>query len=715
MTRPESILQWRGALSTLADHHFFDIIRMYLGEIKTPYNKQKLIEDLSVFLRKPETKQNIVAMMTTHEIEIVTAIHLFNAPTPEKLSRLFAAEESYGELFEELMNLEERLIIYRYKNTITGHMEFAVNPHLIETLEPLLTRESIFPEAKVVASAESDSVTLPAQNEAMLQLTPELLVAMLSFVADNPDLCKNDGAFKKKIETILPVVFPQVRNIRGLELLVQSLTNLGLMWKTDSGYALQNQRIQRFAQLAEPMQYAYIAASASGLLPRDVLQKQAQLIADIICSIPQRGYSKEVMLRNAYYLQNESAVHSGGEQRTGRFAALLRQANARTTEKSIDSLLYVTPETSELIQHAIDFGLLRCNGVTEEGKAVFVPGGIFAADPHESYPSVSIDSGFGITVLPGMSFRELLPVFQIAVPVKYDTILQMELSKKAVIRAFDAGCTPQQLQSDLQNVVNHELPQNLQFSFEDWYTSYTSASLFRGYILKILPEKELLVEKNPEFAPYIQMKIGPGIFLLNFASNQEANGVIAASGLDFIGQVHELHGVQESLPFAQVRISYRPPMSVPAPETTVSAGVAVTPFTEKERETFVAELKQTVLDKQLSTEQENELLSRIDRRIVVSASQLRADSVRPERMEASGMDFLGKVHVIEHALASTTLLQVTLDGVMELVEPVMLTKDDGDTMLKARTVPGGEEKTYSVARCQKIKRIRGAIFKETEY
>ena len=50
----ERILEWRESFSSLPDDYFFDIIHMYLGEIKTPYNKPKLIEELSTILRKKE-------------------------------------------------------------------------------------------------------------------------------------------------------------------------------------------------------------------------------------------------------------------------------------------------------------------------------------------------------------------------------------------------------------------------------------------------------------------------------------------------------------------------------------------------------------------------------------------------------------------------------------------------------------------------------------
>ena len=48
----ENVILWRESLTTMKDTHFFDLLRMYLGEIKTPYNKQNLIENLSSFLRK---------------------------------------------------------------------------------------------------------------------------------------------------------------------------------------------------------------------------------------------------------------------------------------------------------------------------------------------------------------------------------------------------------------------------------------------------------------------------------------------------------------------------------------------------------------------------------------------------------------------------------------------------------------------------------------
>ena len=49
------VMLWRESFLFLEENHFFEIMKMYLGEIKTPYNKQKLIANLEGFLHKKES------------------------------------------------------------------------------------------------------------------------------------------------------------------------------------------------------------------------------------------------------------------------------------------------------------------------------------------------------------------------------------------------------------------------------------------------------------------------------------------------------------------------------------------------------------------------------------------------------------------------------------------------------------------------------------
>jgi len=43
---------WKEAMLRLPERTFFVLMRLYLGEIKTPFNKQRLVESLGGFLSK---------------------------------------------------------------------------------------------------------------------------------------------------------------------------------------------------------------------------------------------------------------------------------------------------------------------------------------------------------------------------------------------------------------------------------------------------------------------------------------------------------------------------------------------------------------------------------------------------------------------------------------------------------------------------------------
>ena len=59
----------------------------------------------------------------------------------------------------------------------------------------------------------------------------------------------------------------------------------------------------------------------------------------------------------------------------------------------------------------------------------------------------------------------------------------------------------------------------------------------------------------------------------------------------------------------------------------------------------------------MADEQKEGLSDRIDRRIVINAEQLRPTSVRFEKLEATGMDFSGKLHVIDSSIESDSMIE----------------------------------------------------------
>ena len=279
----ENIMLWRESLSLMQDSHFFDLLQMYLGEIKTPYNKPNLIEQLSSFLRKEETKQTMISLLSKEDLELLTAIYLIPKITQKKLLKFFSTK-TVSELYEHLMNLEERLLIFRTTDKETGKILFKINPHLEQSLKPFLTKEKIINYS--VEFEESDI----CKNQAIL--SPELLAAFISFVVENPDLIKADGNFKKKIDIQLKEIFPQHTNLDFFKNLLNAFINLSIFRQTDDGIVVLFQRLKDFAKLTEIEQYVYLAVAATDRYPRDIIQKESQHLIEVLMQIEGACYSK---------------------------------------------------------------------------------------------------------------------------------------------------------------------------------------------------------------------------------------------------------------------------------------------------------------------------------------------------------------------------------------------------------------------------------------
>ena len=65
---------WKECISSLSDSKFFELMRLYLGETETPYNKQRLIEQLAGFVKNPANSQNMITLLDEYDIKLLTAI-----------------------------------------------------------------------------------------------------------------------------------------------------------------------------------------------------------------------------------------------------------------------------------------------------------------------------------------------------------------------------------------------------------------------------------------------------------------------------------------------------------------------------------------------------------------------------------------------------------------------------------------------------------------
>ena len=255
----QRIIAWRENFATLPDNHFFELIRMYLGEIHTPFNKSKLVEELGAFLRKEENRKTIVSLLSESDIQIIAAVWCIPNATQEKVAAFFAGSYNFAAIYERLLNLEERLILYRHGDKQTGKTIISVNPMLEDVLQPFLTRSALFPPA--VCQEPNSLQPQP--------VSPELLAAFVSFVFSNPDLCKADGSFKKRTVAALETLFPDKTEL--LHCVTLGFLNLSILKEDDTGFVLDRSKLDQFAALDEITQYTLLCVASQGRFSSRVL------------------------------------------------------------------------------------------------------------------------------------------------------------------------------------------------------------------------------------------------------------------------------------------------------------------------------------------------------------------------------------------------------------------------------------------------------------
>ena len=222
-------------------------MRIYLGEIHTPFNKDKLIEQLSSIFRKEENKNTIISYLSEFDKKIITAISFIDKCTQQKLIDFFKSEYFLSDIYSELINLNERLIIYSYKDSDTGETFIALNPILEDHLACAAELSLLFPAPSFIQK----------NFNPQFSISPSFIAAFYSYLLENPGMCKNNTEIKKRDAERLSEIF--TGHYDCVQLLLASFFNLGLIKFGEKDIFADTKKFEKFAQLEEIKQYAYIA------------------------------------------------------------------------------------------------------------------------------------------------------------------------------------------------------------------------------------------------------------------------------------------------------------------------------------------------------------------------------------------------------------------------------------------------------------------------
>lgn len=680
---PEHVIAWREALVRLTDQHFFDLMRMYLGAIKTPFNKQRLIEELSAFLRKKETKDRIVSLLDSFDLMILSAVKELPSPTQQKIVNLFTGSRSFPEIYEHILNLEERLLIYRKSDA--ENREYAINPLLSKELDPLLgMHHLVAPVPGVDLSVEIPSV--------VEDLT---LAAVYSFFLHEGEVLRNDGSFRKKAKESLDIMLPHYSGLNDvMDLLVQSLQNLGLLVRSEAMLIPSTSKWKQFSTLPTLERLAWLAAATGGKLQRNTLHQRAQVFLDFIGSLEPGVWYKRIAVDRLCFLLNEKAGTGAAERKNTRFAALIREQEAAEEKK-------IVSEKTDFIASGLAFGVL----IQEDGMITINTSCLENKKPEDSSAEIVVSPSFSVTIMPGFSLPDLLPLAA-SMNVRVVQIAgEFEITRKSCLSAFEQGETATTLKALFSRWSTRPIPQNIVFSIEDWYRTYTSISLYHGFVLRVDENRRALFENNEKLSALIRKTLAPGVYLLDVHDSKEIQDVFTEAGLDTAPTVSTPVSQRETLALPELDFQR---IELNAEKKSVGT---VQSYLELQENLLAA-----LTDLSMEPEFFEALKSRIERRIILIPSQLDPESVRIEKVEARGMDFLGKVRIAEYALASGALLEIELDTQSEgrtiVGRPISTEKQTGDVLLTVLTEPDLVSEVVSLGKALLVRRIRGSIFSE---
>lgn len=622
----QRIIDWRETLNTASDEKFFDIMHIYLGEIKTPYNKQKLIEQLSSFLRNEQNRKTIFSLLTDEDIKILTAIKYIQNAEISKIEKFFTPVFSLGDLYSKLTNLEERLLIFTRNSD--GKKIVQLNPLLEDNLNPYLSLENLISE-------ESSDLT---PDEAELKLSPSVIAVFLSFLSGKKEICKADGSLKKKPLEEISQIF-KTDDVQLFVNLYKSLSNLSLI--NDFNH------LEKFADLDFVNQLSYLCAAYAGHFSRTTIQTNAQLFLQTLYFAKNKFYTKQKIFEIAFLIKesiNDSIPSAG------RFSRMIAAASTSLSD-SFDSGLFEL-----MTDAAISYGII-CP--SKENKDAFFINDIFSLPSVEDKSNLlNLDAGFNVTIMPGLTLKEYLPLIKFLKPLQCDVLSIFEITKQSVIKAFDLGLKKEDIINILKTYTSFDIPQILQMNLEEWESSYGSAALYKGFVLKLSAENSFLAEKNPSFAKHIVEILAPGVYLLDFETDEETQNAVAEIGLDFIGTIKNNKEQIQFLPFA--RLNSQNNFKAEKIEAKKLNSIV-------QQKKFLDQLKKETEALEATSDQKDGLIDRIKRRTILRTEQLRPESVRFELTEATGMDFTGKIHILEAAIQQSKMIEIELAGKKEKI------------------------------------------------
>lgn len=660
----------------LPERTFFLLMRLYLGEIKTPFNKQRLVESLGGFLSKTETQRTMIESLDRLDLLILTAVHTLPMPNRGALLIFLSSETA---LQTRLTNLEERLILYRscytddYDRVVNN---YTINPFLYKSVEPLLDSHALF-------LPQQDQ---EPQSEATL-CDDIVLAGLYTFFLKETDVLKMDGAFKIRAEKQLKAVFQNtVADIGSVKTLCTGLQNLGLLMGEAASLIPQQGRWEEFFKQTPFDRKMYLIAAVYGHARRDVMQKRAQFFSDFLTMLDPNGAYDDSALKRFFDFLYLRVLHTETDGNTEPFPDMMVENELRM----IDTL-----KTFKFLLPVEEYWQL--NTAVFHQKSLAQP--------------LIIASSFEITMLPFTALGQLFSVLSCMEPVSILTTGRFSITRAACLRCFERCSTDKALIALLEKASGGTLPQNIKVSISEWYLQCTAVGLYYGFVITVSEDKRKLFKQNAGLQDIIYKELADGVYLIKQMDSESVRTMIKSAGLDVTFYATDTTGRYTAAGFAS--IEHRHSMFGGCDKKAKRRHTAQ--FGRgKDYGKHIQELQAVVDTMPINQYNKQSLKEKIAKKLIITKEQLYGVPEDTEIREVSGLDFLGKIHLAETAIADKSRLEVSIDGALGrrlmIGIPIAIEKTEHDAVLVIQEENTRCKEKISIAGIIKLRAFRSSFF-----
>ncbi|MCL2801901.1 MAG: helicase-associated domain-containing protein [Treponema sp.] len=648
-----SVSFWKSALITMPDNSFYELLRSVFGKIKTPFNKQQLLNNLETFLKREDIQKAISVYIDTTDAKIIAAITLFGEPSLDQLERFFFDDFNLPQLQDIIVNLEERFILYRFAEE--KKIRLALNPVLMPALLPFMENTSLlfeYDSEKNAANSYFDDLTF---------------AALYSFICKHESFYRSEGVLRRRIIEEGKSLFPGI----DLSNTFGALMILGLFYTEGEQLIPDKKYLNDFTALTLLERKAYFAAAVT-------IYSQLTPPFEILPPLFRAKIKEIVNLINCiinFYKQ--------GSQPSGKTLRKIAEIlKARTyTAVNIDLLLETLEKT---------------------GLSGYEAPKIKSENEKET-PVIAI-TGSAVLVYPEIDFNDAIKLASMLNISEKSTVIRFELDKESVIRAFDNNISADEIIELLNKLSNGKTGDSLIWNIKDWEKRHKDVSLKKGVVLQLAEEHRYLIETKP-FISLITETLAPGVYLLNDNSLEKTAEALKKAGIDIIGRRKEKNEASAMNGYYFPPLPSAPLIVFDIQETETNSKIINNKNQSAELHT---KLHETLEKMTLNETEKSVLTARIARRLVLCKDQLKDADIRYEKLEARHMDYTGKQNIAKHAISQQSPVEVIykIKGKEKIVYgvPKSLEKDENELLLviDAEKIP--------LAKISLLRRIKKSIF-----